>query len=74
MSDDVQRALGRLEAAVASQGSKLDKVEAKVDRICSTVDQAKGGWKALMGAGAIGGAVVGVLMKLSAMIWVGGPR
>ena len=74
MSDEVQRALGRLEAAVASQGSKLDKVEAKVDRLCSTVDQAKGGWKVGIALATAGGALGAVLTKVTSMVWLVGPR
>ena len=70
MSDEVQRALGRLETAVAVQGDQVKRLEVKVDRLCSTVDQAKGGWKVLAAAATAGGVLGAFLTKVTSMLLV----
>ena len=67
---EVARAIGKLEACVSGLTAKMDKVEGKVDRLCSTVDQAKGGWKVGVALASGGGVVGAALTKIASMILV----
>ncbi len=64
MTDDTQRTLGRLENRADNHEDRLVRIEEKLDHLVSVVDAAKGGWKALVAAGAIASALTAVFMKV----------
>jgi predicted nuclease with TOPRIM domain len=68
--EELFQQIGRLQGQVEGLARDIarhceasERLEEKVDRLKSTIDQAKGGWKALSGAAVIGGAVGGFLVK-----------
>lgn len=64
MSDDTQRSLGRLEAVQETHDQRLSRIESKIDHLVQVIDQAKGGWKTLVTAGAVASAITAALIKL----------
>lgn len=62
-SEDTQRSLGRLEAVQETHEQRLTRIEAKLDHIVSAIDSAKGGWRALVAAGAVASAITAAAWK-----------
>ena len=67
---DVQRDLGSLEADMKTVKAQLNEVTQKIDKLAICMATAKGGYKALIGVGAIAGAAGGFLVKVLPFIGV----
>lgn len=63
MSEDVQRDLGKHEAKIETMDDRIARLETKVDTLIAAVEQAKGGWKILMGVSAASSALTAVVFK-----------
>lgn len=61
---EVQRDLGRMEAQIAAMCKKLDKLDAAVEAINSTLSEARGGWRTLMWVSGASAAIGGLVAKL----------
>ena len=57
MSADIERDLGRLDERTDNHAKRLERIEAKLDHIVQAIDQAKGGWRSLVAAGAIAAGI-----------------
>jgi hypothetical protein len=66
---DLQRELGRLDERTTNHADRLQRIEEKLDHIVSAIDSAKGGWKALVAAGAIASVITATIMKLIGSIY-----
>jgi hypothetical protein len=66
---DLQRELGRLDERTTHHADRLQRIEEKLDHIVSAIDSAKGGWKALVAAGAIASVITATIMKLMGAIY-----
>lgn len=64
MADNLDRALGSLEARTDAHDERLKRIEAKLDHIVSIIDQSSGGLRMLAAVGALGGVVGGFLVKV----------
>ena len=70
MSEDIERAIGRLEARADSTEAWLKEIAADVKATRTTVDQARGGWKVLTAAATAGGALGALFTKFAGMLLV----
>ena len=61
---DVQRDIGRLEARQDSQDDRLERIEAKVDKLVEYMSSAKGGWKLLLSVGSIAATLAAGVAEL----------
>jgi hypothetical protein len=61
---DLQRELGRLDERTNHHADRLQRIEDKLDHIVSAIDGAKGGWKALVAAGAVASVITATAMKI----------
>ena len=73
-SGGLDREVGRLEGRVSAHDSDIKEIKADLKNVLATVtdikttvDQAKGGWKALATAGGVGGVTTGLLLKFSTL-------
>jgi len=57
MSDNTERTLGEHTAMLSSLDKRLDRIETSVDKIASTVSEAKGSWKTFAWLAGLSGAV-----------------
>lgn len=64
MSDDSDRAIGRLEGQVQALTSDVHSLQRDVKSLLEQVASAKGGWKVLVGAASAGGALGAFAMKV----------
>lgn len=74
--DTLQTQVAVMESEVRHIRDNVDKIEGRLDNIDKTLAeiqqtlaQAKGGWKAIAAAGAIGGAIFGLLAKVGAKLF-----
>ena len=72
MSEASDRQLGRefgqLEAKVEELEKKVDRMQETLEHISATLSEAQGGWKMLLGVGAIAGAIGAFASKVLGMI------
>lgn len=67
---EVDRDIGALNERTRSHADRLDRIEKKLDHIVSVLDNAKGGWKALVLAGSIASAITAALMKAYSFLFL----
>ena len=74
--DNLHTQVAVMETELRHIRDNVDKIEGRLDNIDKTLAEiqqtlahAKGGWKAIAAAGAIGGAIVGVFAKLGAKLF-----
>lgn len=72
---DTERAIGRMEGEQAALQREVELIRAdmqelkkSVAHIAAAIDQAKGGWKALVAAGAIAAALTAALTKVASVL------
>lgn len=69
MSDEINRTLGAHEADIAHLQKTVDSLAEDVRAIRSTIDESRGGWKAIMLIGGIsstlGGLVVWIITRIT---------
>lgn len=71
MMEQLHRDMGRVEAEQVSVRRELEnlraefrELHAKVDHLVKAIDQAKGGWKALVAAGAVAAGLTAAAAKM----------
>lgn len=66
MADDpnIHRDLGRLEAQVAALTRQLEAMQTQVREMHDAITSAKGGWRVLVGVGAVAASVGALVTKL----------
>lgn len=65
---DIQRELGAHEARLDHIEQRLEKMDAKLDRVVIATERARGGWQVLVSIGGISGAIGAGLFKLFAYL------
>lgn len=78
MSAELQRDMGRaegrltaLERDIGAIRAGMEKQDEQLRRIESLLSEAKGGWKVLMLAGALGASLMAAVIKLATLIPIG---
>ena len=71
MSDDptLHRDIGRLEAQVSALTSQLATMQSQVREMHDAITSAKGGWRVLVGVGAVAATLSAALTKLLGAVW-----
>lgn len=68
MTDEVQFNLGAHSARISAIEDRLERMDAKLDRVVLVTERVRGGWAALAAAGAISSALTMVAGKIIAII------
>jgi uncharacterized membrane protein YccC len=63
------RIISEFKEMVASANKQITELKDEIGHMKSLIDQAKGGWKILIGVGAISAAIGGFLTKFLAAVW-----
>lgn len=61
---DVQRDIGALEARQDASDARLERIEAKVDKLVEYMAGAKGGWKLLVAVGGVAASGAAAIAEL----------
>lgn len=71
MSDNLSlhRDLGRLEAQVATLTAQMAAMQMQVSATHDAIVSAKGGWRVLVGVGAVAATLSAILTKLLGVLW-----
>ncbi len=69
---DVSREIGRHDAQIESVEHRLELIEGKLDMLVSAIDQAKGGWRILLGVYAFATAMTAAIFKAWGIVKGGG--
>ena len=71
MSDDptLHRDIGRLEAQVTHLTVQVDTMQKQIGVMHDAIVSAKGGWRVLVGVGAVAATLSAALTKLLGVVW-----
>jgi hypothetical protein len=67
--DQYIRIISDFKEMVAGANKQIEELSKEITAMKSLIDQAKGGWKILIGVGAISAAIGGVVTKFLAVVW-----
>ncbi|MEN6302244.1 MAG: hypothetical protein ABFD96_05925 [Armatimonadia bacterium] len=67
--DQYNIAVSDLKTMVASANKQIEELKDEVAAMKSLIDQAKGGWKILVGVGTISATIGAVIAKLISFVW-----
>lgn len=68
-NEQYTRAVLEFRAMLKAANDDIEKLRGVVIDMKSTVDQAKGGWKVLVGVGAISASLSAILTKIASAMW-----
>lgn len=68
-TEQYNRAVAEFRLMLSSANADIEKLRNVITDMKSTVDQAKGGWKVLVGVGTISATVSAVLTKIASAVW-----
>lgn len=68
-SEQYGRAVADFKGMVETANTEIRSLRAQIDTMKSLIDQAKGGWKVLVGVGTISATVSAVLTKIASAVW-----
>lgn len=58
-----------LKSMVSDANKKIEELGAEINAMKSLIDQAKGGWKILVGVGTISAAIGAIIAKIISFLW-----
>lgn len=68
-TEQYNRAVAEFRLMLSTANADIEKLRTVITDMKSTVDQAKGGWKVLVGVGTISATISAILTKLASAMW-----